>query len=307
MNRKEFLFKTSAAALGIALTPSLIGCSAQRIAYEPLTVSAGNLQRVRGNVSRYVNKGGTIGLLETKDGFIVIDSQFPDSVQAVIDSISKKGKPIEFLANTHHHGDHTGGNIAFKDLTKKIVAHERVPELQRLAAEERSTLDQQLYANILFSKQHKMRLGGEKVVGYHLGTGHTFGDVVYHFEKDNVVHMGDLMFINMIPVYRPKDGADSNNWIKTLDAAIEKFDNDTLFIFGHSDKPETSTGTKADLVDMRNFLIATNDFVRRAIKEGKSTEKILKDHAYIPGFPNRKTPQRFADFIKAVRETLENS
>ncbi len=207
----------------------------------------------------------------------------------------------------HHHGDHTGGNISFKDLTKNIVSHKTVPELQRKAAEERKTLDQQLYPNILFEETFKFSLGNEKVKGYHFGAGHTFGDVVYHFEKDNVVHMGDLMFINMIPVYRIKDGSNSKGWISVLDKAIEKFDKDTLFIFGHSDKPETSTGTKADLIDMRNFLIATNDFVGRAIKEGKTTEQLLKDHAYVPGFAKRKTPQRFPDFIKAVRETLENS
>ncbi len=47
----------------------------------------------------------------------------------------------------------------------------------------------------------------KRVTAYHFGAGHTFGDAMYHFEKDNVVHMGDLMFINMIPVYRVKDGS----------------------------------------------------------------------------------------------------
>lgn len=305
MNRKEFLIKSSVAALGVALVPSLISCSAPRVLYEPLKLSAGNLERVRGNVSRYTNKGGTIGIFETKDGFVVIDSQFPDSVKPILETVSTKNKPILYLANTHHHADHTGGNIAFKDLTKKIVAHKTVPELQRKAAEERKSLDQQLYPNILFDEVYKFDLGREKMKGYHFGAGHTFGDVVYHFEKDNVVHMGDLMFINMIPVYRINDGSNSNKWISVLDEAIEKFDNDTLFIFGHSDKPETSTGTKADLIEMRNFLIATNDFVIRAIQQGKTTEQLLKEHKFVPGFANRTTPQRFGDYIKAVRETLE--
>ena len=69
--------------------------------------------------------------MEIKDSFVVIDSQFPDYIQPLIDSVSQvKGKPIEFLCNTHHHGDHTAGNFAFKNLTQKIVAQKNVPELQ---------------------------------------------------------------------------------------------------------------------------------------------------------------------------------
>lgn len=305
MNRKEFLYKSSVAALGVALAPSLIGCSAPTVLYEIPKLSAGNLAKVRGNVNRYVNRGGTIGLFETKEGFVVIDSQFPDSVKPFLEGISSKNKSVLYLANTHHHGDHTSGNISFKDLTKKIVAHKRVPELQRKAAEERKTLDQQLYPDILFEDTFRFALGREKVRGYHFGAGHTFGDVVYHFENDNVVHMGDLVFMNLIPVYRISDGANSISWITVLDRAIEKFDADTLFIFGHSDKPENATGTKADLIDMRNFLIATNDFVTKAIQQGKTTEQLLKEHTYVPGFPNKGTA-RFADYIKAVRQTVEN-
>lgn len=304
MNRKEFLFKTGLATFGLAAAPAFISCTSQRMLFPTMNFYGGNLKNVRGNVSRYTNKGGTVGIFETKEGFVIVDSQFPDSVQPVLDGISAKNKPVLYLANTHHHGDHTSGNISFKNLTQKIVAHNRVPELQRKAAEEKKNLDQQLYANILFENDYKFNLGNEKVTAIRLGAGHTFGDAVYHFEKDNVVHMGDLMFINMIPVYRTKDGSNSFGWIKALDNALQKFDNDTLFIFGHADTPENTVGTKENVREMKNFLEASNEFMMGKMLAGNSDEDILKNHQFIPGFANRNAPQRFPDFLKGLRETL---
>ncbi|WP_332019821.1 MBL fold metallo-hydrolase [Kaistella sp.] len=308
MNRKEFLATTFAAGLGLAFVPSVLSCSSSKIVsqqlLEPLKLSAGNLAKVVGNVSRYTNKGGTVGIFETKDGFVVIDSQFPDSIQPVLDGISVKGKPVLYLCNTHHHGDHTSGNIAFKDPNTKIIAHKRVPELQRLAAEKSNKLAEQHYASILFEERYKIDLGNQKITGYHFGNGHTFGDVMYHFENDNVVHMGDLMFTNMIPVYRTADGSDSRNWIKILEKAQSTFDNDTVFIFGHGNKPEFTTGNKSNLKEMANFLEASNEFVYGNMRAGISTEKILEKHHFIPGFENRKTPERFAGFLDELRKTL---
>lgn len=307
MNRKEFLATTFSAGLGLAFMPSLLSCIApivNRKAFDPMILRAGDLRKVRGNVSCYLNKGGTVGVFETKDGFLVIDSQFPDSIQPVLDGISSKGKPILYLCNTHHHGDHTSGNIAFKDQNTKVVAHQRVPELQRKAAEKSNKLSEQRYATLLFEKEYRIDLGNEIVTGYHFGNGHTYGDVMYHFENDNVVHMGDLMFNNMIPVYRTADGSDSRNWIKVLEKAQAKFDDDTIFIFGHANKPELTTGNKANLKEMASFLEASNDFVLKAIREGQSTEQLMKENAFIPGFENRNTPERFAGFLNELRKTL---
>lgn len=304
MNRQEFLSTTFAAGLGLAVIPGFLSCAAPRNIYPPLHTGAGDHKTVRGNVSRYTNKGGTVGIFETKDGFVVVDSQFPDSIQPVLDGISAKGKPVLYLLNTHHHGDHTAGNMAFKDQQTKVVAHSRVPELQRLAAEKSNKLNEQRYATELFDTQFSIDLGREKIRAYHFGNGHTFGDAMYHFEKDNVVHVGDLMFINMIPVYRRADGSDSRSWITVLEKAINTFGNDTKFIFGHADKPENSVGTKENLREMISFLSASNEFMLKAIKEGKTTDDLLKEHAYIPGFANRTTPERFKGFLDELRASL---
>src|SRR3546814_3748206 len=60
---------------------------------------------------------GTIGWLNSVDGFVVVDAQFPDTAPHVISELKKLGtKSFTHLINTHHHGDHTAGNIAFKGI-----------------------------------------------------------------------------------------------------------------------------------------------------------------------------------------------
>ena len=305
MDRKQFLATTFSAGLGLAVMPGLLSCAATtRAVYEPFVPAAGDLKKVRGNISRFTNRGGTVGLLETKDGFVVIDSQFPDVIQPLLDGISSKGKPVLYLCNTHHHGDHTSGNIAFQDPNTKIVAHQRVPELQRLAAEKSNKLSEQRYPTVLFDKEHLIKAGNERITAYHFGNGHTYGDVMYHFENDNVVHMGDLMFINLIPVYRTADGSDSRSWIRVLEKAQTVFDNDTMFVFGHANTPELTTGRKADLAEMARFLEASNQYVQKAISENKSTDELLKQSTHIPGFANRITPDRYRAFLDGIRQTL---
>lgn len=308
MKRRDFLSATLTAGAGLMFPSLLMSCLtpvASRSIFNTLNVSAGNLEKVRGNVSRYTNRGGTVGILETADSFVVIDSQFVESIQPVIEAISKTGKPVSYLFNTHHHGDHVSGNIAFKNSGTKLVAHRAVPALQRQAAVASKTLDKQWVAEILFDKTYSAEIGGDRITAYHFGAGHTLGDAVYHFENDNVVHLGDLMFINMIPVYRTKDGSNLPGWIEVLSAVMEQFDDDTRFIFGHADTPENSVGTKAQIREMIAFLAATNNWITAAIKNGTSTEILLQKNTFVPGYENRLTPSRFPDFVKGVRETLE--
>ena len=144
--------------------------------------------------------------METKDSFVVIDAQFPDFIQPLIDSISQvKGKPIEFLCNTHHHGDHTAGNFAFKDLTQKKLWHKKMfQNCRKNAAELAKNVDKQVYANILFEDKYLIKSGGERKPLIISEQDILLVTRCIISKKDNVVHMGDLMFINMIPVYRKR-------------------------------------------------------------------------------------------------------
>src|SRR5579875_3598871 len=101
----------------------------------------GNIKMLRNNVGIYTERGGTIGFLLSRDGIIVIDAQFPDTAPHFIEAVKKQSSlPLRYLINTHHHGDHTSGNIAFKGLVQKVYAHENSLANQKRVAEAQNNL-----------------------------------------------------------------------------------------------------------------------------------------------------------------------
>jgi cyclase len=67
-----------------------------------------------------------------------------------------------------------------------------------------------------------------------------------------------------------------------LDGALKKYDNDTLFIFGHAADPDKVAGNKDDLRAMKDYLGRLHDFVAGWINAGKSKDDLLKETS-IPG------------------------
>ena len=232
---------------------------------------------LRNNVGIFTEQGGTIGWLNSSSGFAVIDSQFPTSAPHIIEELKKLGeKPFKYLINTHHHGDHTAGNIAFKGIVEKVVAHQNSLVNQKIAAEKANKPDQVLLPDTTFGTGWKAPLGDEKISAYYYGSGHTNGDAIYHFENANIVHVGDLVSNRKYPYIDRENGAHIGNWIVALDKISNQFDQDTLFIFGHSREPEKVTGNKADVRAFKNYLEGLLDFVGGEIKVGKTKETILQ-------------------------------
>ena len=81
------------------------------------------MKPLRNNVGIFTERGGTIAWLVEKDGLAVVDSQFPDQANHLIEELKKQSdRKIDMLINTHHHGDHSAGNIAFKGKVNQVVA-----------------------------------------------------------------------------------------------------------------------------------------------------------------------------------------
>jgi glyoxylase-like metal-dependent hydrolase (beta-lactamase superfamily II) len=84
------------------------------------------LQKLTEEIYALAGRGGNIGFAVTSEGVVVIDDQFADLAPGIAEQIkSVTPLPIRYLINTHHHGDHTGGNAFFIKMTT-IVAHENV-------------------------------------------------------------------------------------------------------------------------------------------------------------------------------------
>ncbi len=275
MNRRSFI-QNSAMVVG-ALTLS------QQKLLAGFFDDPWKITMLRNDVGIFTERGGTIAFLLSKKGIVVVDSQFPDQSKHLIDELKKKSEqPFKLLINTHHHGDHSGGNIAFKGIAEHVLAHENSKKNQEAAAQKNKTEDKQLYPDQTFGTTWCERVGKEKICLHHFGAGHTNGDALVHFQHANIVHMGDLLFNRRHPFVDRNAGANMNSWIKVLDKAVDTFDKKTMFVYGHSGTGYEVTGTSDDLKKFGDYLGRVLKFAEDEIKAGKTKEEILKNTA-LPG------------------------
>jgi cyclase len=296
LNRRQFLTASSLTAAAASLnTRWLFGAARQAAPGQPAAPQTA-FATVRGTVGYFTGNGGTIGWHIDKQSVVVIDSQFPATAKICLDGLNERSgsRPIDYLINTHHHGDHTAGNVVFKPVSKKMLAHVNCPKLQLEAAARAAQSakagapppPEQVVANATFEKTWREKVGGETMALKHYGPAHTSGDAAVTFEQANVVHMGDLVFNRRHPYIDRPAGASIANWIKALEATVAEHTKDTIYVFGHSNTPAGVTGKSEDLLYMRDYLSALLELVRSEMKAGKSRDVIVKITDPLKGFPD---------------------
>lgn len=284
MNRRSFLVRSSLALSAGLLSRSLV--RGQASSAPPLVTAFKPLRR---NVGYFIGRGGTIGWLSSADALAAVDSQFPEPAERFLAELpGRGGRSLDVLVNTHHHGDHTGGNPVFRPATKKIVGHANVPELMRAAAARANPpATGWVTPDTTFADTWRMELGDEVVSARYLGPAHTKGDIIVLFERANVVHMGDLMFNRVYPVIDRPGGASIRGWVGLLEQAAADYPADAVFICGHSAaNPQFPVeGRRPDLLVFRDYLSALLAHVQKEIAAGKSKEEIVTLQN-LPGFPD---------------------
>jgi glyoxylase-like metal-dependent hydrolase (beta-lactamase superfamily II) len=166
MNRRNFLRNTGI----LAGTGLLLQNKAFASIFSPYDF---NIKMLRNNIGIFTEKGGTIGFLLGKNGTVVIDAQFPDSATHLIEELKKKNtNPLRFLLNTHHHGDHTSGNIAFKGIVDNVIAQENSLINQKAVAEKNNNLDKQLLPDKAFKYEMTIKADDDKIDANYYGPGH---------------------------------------------------------------------------------------------------------------------------------------
>jgi glyoxylase-like metal-dependent hydrolase (beta-lactamase superfamily II) len=281
MQRRQFLQSTAITAGLLSLSPKdLLATLFQQPAFKITMLSK--------DIGIFTERGGTIAFMLSKTGIVVVDAQFPEQSQHLIDELKKKSQqPFKLLINTHHHGDHTAGNISFKGMVAHVLAHANSKTNQENAAKQQKTEDKQLYPDQTYTDVWCEKVDKEKVCLYYFGAGHTNGDSFVHFQDDNIVHTGDLVFNRRHPFVDRTAGANIKSWIEVLDKAVKKFNKKTTFVFGHAGEGYNVTGTADDLKLFGEYLGNVLKFTEDGIKAGKTKEEIIKA-TEIPGSPQWK-------------------
>ena len=285
MNRRHFVTTSAISVASFALARIPVGAQTGAQTPAPASGPVTRFEEIRRGVGYFVGTGGTIGYLVNTDGAMAIDSQFMPTAEICVNGLKQRQpKGIEMLINTHHHGDHTSGNGAFRPVVKRILAHENCVAWQRKVAEEAAAKPPApgapppvppVYADSTFKDVWTADFGNEKLHIRYLGPGHTSGDAVILFERANVIHAGDLLFRRVHPRVDSPAGASVVNWHRILEKMAAAHDNDTAFIFGHG-KDGMVLGKKADVEYFRDYLAAALNHVRAGIKAGQSKDEIAK-------------------------------
>ena len=272
----------------------------------PRTIS---MIKVSDSIFMFKGKGGNIGVCKGEDGVLLIDNQFAAVTPEILRLVSSiSDKPVQFLVNTHHHGDHTGGNINMLNAGTVIYAHDNVRQ-RLLNADKRKFMEEQeagftkmvkeleasgndakaqekvkegnkavpdfvppknTYPTITFSEDLTFHYNGEEIMVFHVHNAHTDGDVMVYFTESNVLHTGDVFFNGKYPFVDIKSGGTYNGYIDALSKALMLIDDETKIIPGHGD-----LGTKADMTFSRNMMVSLRDRVAFQYLSKKSKEEIL--------------------------------
>ncbi len=219
---------------------------------------------VAGNIYMLEGAGGNIGVSAGPDGILIVDDQFALLAEKIRNALKELAEgPLEFLINTHFHGDHTGGNAVFGD-EAHIIAHANVRK--RLQVEDAS---EKALPVVTFDDSLSIHFNDEEIRVIHFPNSHTDGDSVIFFTGSNVVHMGDLFFSGRFPYVDLSSGGDVEGLIGHIEKLLAELPPDVKLIPGH--------GPLSDLDDLKTYhqtLVATTELVRDQIEAGKSLEEI---------------------------------
>ena len=231
--------------------------------------------KVAGSVYMLEGAGGNIGVSVGPDGILIVDDQFAplaDKIKAALKTLGE-GK-LKFVLNTHYHGDHTGGNVAFGP-EAPIIAQTNVRK--RLSEEQKSKFfnrttppsPKEALPVITFDQAVSVFFNGEEIKVIHFPHGHTDGDSVIFFTGSNVVHMGDDFFHGRFPVVDLEAGGDVEGMTKNIGDILSKLPAGVKIIPGHGALTDAE-GLKA----FHRMLLETTDIVRKRMAAGKTLDQI---------------------------------
>jgi len=226
--------------------------------------------------------GGNLGLSVGADGVILIDDALPplsDIMKAAIAEITEK--PVDFVINTHVHGDHTGGNEAMAKAGATVVAHDNIR--RRMLAEGIPTGSGNKPAPkgalpvLTFSDAITFHLNGLEAHVFHVMNAHTDGDAVIHFPGVDVIHTGDIMFNGMFPYIDLDSGGSVDGYIAAQKKVLSLAGDKTKIIPGHG-----SLASKQDLEAALAMLVDAKQKVAALADKGMSADEVVAANPLAP-------------------------
>ncbi len=223
--------------------------------------------------------GSNVTILVTDEGLVLVDSKYEYHYDDLMKIIREKvsTKPVKYVIDTHYHADHSGGNTRFLPAGATVISSIRGHD-NIVGKVQPGAPPNLLPANVAFTGEMRLYVGGKEVRLQSYGPGHTGTDVSVLFPHDRVICVGDLVHIGDLekggqyPLIDYNGGGGINGWIQRLNtiSSSEAYDK---VVPGHG-----TVGTKADVIAYRDLLERLRDHVSAYLRDGTKTEADLRNH-----------------------------
>ena len=245
--------------------------------------------------------GGNLAVSVGEDGAFLVDDQFAPLSGKIMAAISElTDSEVEFLVNTHWHGDHTGGNEAFGNAGAIIVAHDNTrvrmteEQLRQIFDTSYPPRPEDALPIVTFDDEMTFHWNGETIRAFHVDPAHTDGDVILYFENADVFHMGDVFFNTFYPFIDVDSNGDIDGIVAAGYRVLSMATPDSQIIPGHG-----PLATADDLQEWLKMLRVTRESMQSLIDEGLSEDEAFAarptaefDESHGGGFMNPENYNR---------------
>jgi phosphoglycerate dehydrogenase-like enzyme/glyoxylase-like metal-dependent hydrolase (beta-lactamase superfamily II) len=214
------------------------------------------------------------------DFVLVYDANFPKEAGDVIAAIKKTtDRPIRYVVDSHHHGDHAYGNAVFSKQGATVVAQANCARLLRInGPKEFSEAGQGpggrkdvresflKVPDLIFDEKLVFDDGKQRAELYFLGHAHTAGDAFMYLPHQRILCTGDACTNGP---FNYMGHSDSASWIRVLDRALQ-LDVKTVCP-GHG-----PLAGKDVLEKQRRFFTELRQQVKQGIDKGQDVKEIAK-------------------------------
>src|ERR1700682_1225069 len=248
-------------------------------------------KKLADNLTMLSGPGGSVVVLNGPDGKFVVDTFVAPAWPKLKDALAGLGNaPVKYVIDTHWHFDHTDNNAHLHAAGATVLAHENtkkrlsephdLPVLYRgpdgaLAGLHFDPSPPEALPQQTFATSYQLQANGEILELQHVAPAHTDSDIYVHFQKANVISMGDLFFNGMYPYIDPGTGGKITGLIAAADKILALADNYTKIVAGHG-----PLGNKADLTKSRDMLITSRDRVQKLQSAGKSAQEAVAEKPF---------------------------
>jgi cyclase len=199
------------------------------------------VERLGPGVAVLFGQGGNIGLSYGEDGNVLVDDQYAPLTDKILAAIATLDPdPVRFVVNTHWHGDHTGGNEAMGKRGAVILAHDNVrarmstEQLIEALGDRVPPSPKAALPVVTFAEGLTLHLNGDTLHVVHVANAHTDGDALVHWQKADVLHMGDTFFHQVsFPFIDLGSGGSIDGLIAAAEKGLDMTGPNTKIVPGH--------------------------------------------------------------------------